>query len=242
MADAGQYRKIRDILLANPERKVVVVSAAGKRGKDDHKITDLLYLCYAHSQYGVDCDRVFDMIASRYLEIRSELGLDVEIETDLAELKKRIDKKSISQDELVSRGEYFSAKLLAAFLDFQFIDSADWVKFRMDGTVDQDSTYEALRSQVFGRGVVIPGFYGLMPDGHIKTFSRGGSDITGALAAAALDADVYENWTDVSGILMADPRIVDDPQAIPEVTYDELRELSYSGAQVLHEGSIFPVR
>ena len=242
MADAGQYRKIRDILLANPERKVVVVSAAGKRGKDDHKITDLLYLCYAHSQYGVDCDRVFDMIASRYLEIRNELGLDVEIETDLAELKKRIDKKSISQDELVSRGEYFSAKLLAAFLDFQFIDSADWVKFRMDGTVDQDSTYEALRSQVFGRGVVIPGFYGLMPDGHIKTFSRGGSDITGALAAAALDADVYENWTDVSGILMADPRIVDDPQAIPEVTYDELRELSYSGAQVLHEGSIFPVR
>ena len=242
MADAGQYRKIRDILLANPERKVVVVSAAGKRGKDDHKITDLLYLCYAHSQYGVDCYRVFDMIASRYLEIRSELGLDVEIETDLAELKKRIDKKSISQDELVSRGEYFSAKLLAAFLDFQFIDSADWVKFRMDGTVDQDSTYEALRSQVFGRGVVIPGFYGLMPDGHIKTFSRGGSDITGALAAAALDADVYENWTDVSGILMADPRIVDDPQAIPEVTYDELRELSYSGAQVLHEGSIFPVR
>ena len=242
MADAGQYRKIRDILLANPERKVVVVSAAGKRGKDDHKITDLLYLCYAHSQYGVDCDRVFDMIASRYLEIRSELGLDVEIETDLAELKKRIDKISISPDELVSRGEYFSAKLLAAFLDFQFIDSADWVKFRMDGTVDQDSTYEALRSQVFGRGVVIPGFYGLMPDGHIKTFSRGGSDITGALAAAALDADVYENWTDVSGILMADPRIVDDPQAIPEVTYDELRELSYSGAQVLHEGSIFPVR
>jgi aspartate kinase len=132
---------------------------------------------------------------------------------------------------------------MAAYLGFQFIDAADWVKFNFDGTVDQESTYEALRAQVvMGQGAVIPGFYGLMPDGHIRTFTRGGSDITGALAAAALDADVYENWTDVSGILMADPRIVDDPQTIPEVTYDELRELSYSGAQVLHEGTIFPVR
>ena len=243
MADAGQYKKIRDILLSDPTRQVVVVSAAGKRNKNDHKITDLLYLCHAHTQYGVDCTGVFEMITSRYLEIRDELNINLDLETEFAALKKRLDAKSVTQDELVSRGEYFSAKLMAAFLGFQFIDAVDWVKFNFDGTVDQESSYEALRNLVvLGQGAVIPGFYGLMPDGHIRTFTRGGSDITGALAAAALNADVYENWTDVSGILMADPRIVDDPQAIPEVTYDELRELSYSGAQVLHEGTIFPVR
>ena len=242
MADAGQYRKVRDILLADPERKVVIVSAAGKRFKDDHKITDLLYLCHAHTQYGVDCSGIFQMIVSRYTEIRDDLGLDLDLETEFAALKRRIDSKTVSADELASRGEYFSAKLMAAFLGFQFIDAADWIKFKFDGSVDQESTYEALKQQILGIGAVIPGFYGLMPDGHIRTFSRGGSDITGALAAAALDAEVYENWTDVSGILMADPRIVDDPQTIPEVTYDELRELSYSGAQVLHEGTIFPVR
>lgn len=243
MADAGQYRKVRDILMADPERKVVIVSAAGKRFAGDHKLTDLLYLCHAHVQYGVDCSSIFEMIATRYLDIRDELGLNIDLETEFLELKKSIDAKKITQDELVSRGEYFSAKLMAAYLGFQFVDSADWVMFNMDGTVDQEKSYEALRRQTLvGYGAVIPGFYGVMPNGAIKTFSRGGSDITGALAAAALNADVYENWTDVSGILMADPRIVDDPQAIPEVTYDELRELSYSGAQVLHEDSIFPVR
>lgn len=242
MADAGQYRKVRDILLADPERRVVVVSAAGKRNKSDHKITDLLYLCYAHTQYGVDCSGVFEMIVSRYREIQQELGLTLDLEPEFAALKQRLDAKTVSQDELASRGEYFSAKLMADFLGFQFVDAADWVRFRFDGTVDQETSYEALRRLVRGAGVVIPGFYGLMPDGKIRTFSRGGSDITGALAAAALDAEVYENWTDVSGILMADPRIVENPQTIPEVTYDELRELSYSGAQVLHEGTIFPVR
>ena len=242
MADAGQYRKVRDIILSDTARRVVVVSAAGKRDKNDHKITDLLYLCHAHTQYGVDCTGVFDMITSRYLQIRDELGIKLDLETEFAALKQRLDAKTVTQDELVSRGEYFSAKLMAAYLDFQFIDAVDWVKFRFDGTVDQDTSYEALRGLLRGKGAVIPGFYGLMPDGHIRTFTRGGSDITGALAAAALDADVYENWTDVSGILMADPRIVENPQTIPEVTYDELRELSYSGAQVLHEGTIFPVR
>ncbi len=242
MADAGQYRKIRDILLADPTRKVVVVSAAGKRHKDDHKITDLLYLTYAHTQYGVACDPVFQQITSRYLEIRDELGLTMDLEKEFAILKKRLDNKAVSQDELASRGEYFSAKLMAAFLGFRFVDAADWIKFKMDGSVDQEATYAALASVDVGNGIVIPGFYGLMPDGQIHTFSRGGSDITGALAAAALNADVYENWTDVSGILMADPRIVENPLSIPEVTYDELRELSYSGAQVLHEGTIFPVR
>ena len=242
MADAGQYCKVRDIILADKERRVVVVSAAGKRCGTDHKITDLLYLCHAHTQYGVDCDPVFEMITSRYLEIRDELKISLDLESEFANLKKRLDAKSVSQDELVSRGEYFSAKLMAAFLGFQFVDAVDWVKFNMDGTVDEKASYSALQKKATGKGIVTPGFYGIMPDGSIHTFSRGGSDITGALAAAALGADVYENWTDVSGILMADPRIVDNPQPIPEVTYDELRELSYSGAQVLHEGTIFPVR
>ena len=243
MADAGQYKKVRDILLSDSARRVVVVSAAGKRNKSDHKITDLLYLCHAHTQYGVDCTSVFEMITSRYLAIRDELNINLDLETEFAALKKRLDSKAVSQDELASRGEYFSAKLMAAYLGFQFVDAAEWIRFKLDGSVDQDTSYTLLRSLVMkGNGAVIPGFYGLMPDGTIRTFTRGGSDITGALAAAALNADVYENWTDVSGILMADPRIVDDPQAIPEVTYDELRELSYSGAQVLHEGTIFPVR
>ena len=243
MADAGQYRKIRDILLADPDRKIVIVSAAGKRYSGDNKLTDLLYLCYSHVKYGVDCSRIFKMISSRYLDIQVALDLDLDLQPELEELKKRIDAKQVSREELVSRGEYFSAKLMAAYLGFQFIDSADWVKFNMDGSVNQAESYKALRDRVTpGLGAVIPGFYGAMPDGTIHTFSRGGSDITGSLAAAALDAEVYENWTDVSGILMADPRIVDDPQAIPEVTYDELRELSYSGAQVLHEDCIFPVR
>ena len=242
MADAGQYRKIRDIVLADPSRRVVVVSAAGKRTPEDHKITDLLYLCHAHTQYGVECNRVYDMITSRYLQIRDDLGIELDLETEFKQLKKRLDAKAVSQDELVSRGEYFSARMMAAFLGFRFVDAADWILFNLDGTVDQESTYARLKELAGEDPIVMPGFYGAMPDGRIHTFSRGGSDITGALAAAALDADVYENWTDVSGILMADPRIVDDPQAIPEVTYDELRELSYSGAQVLHEGSIFPVR
>ena len=242
MADAGQYRKVRDIILADPSRKVVVVSAAGKRFKEDHKLTDLLYLCHAHTQYGVDCTPIFDMITSRYLEIRDELELNLDLESEFAILKARLDKKRVTQDELVSRGEYFSAKLMAAYLGYNFVDAADWIKFNMDGTVNTEESYEAFRDAAAGQGVVTPGFYGSMPGGHIKTFSRGGSDITGAYAAAALNADVYENWTDVSGILMADPRIVDDPMTIPQVTYDELRELSYSGAQVLHEGTIFPVR
>lgn len=242
MADAGQYRKVRDIIMSDPARKIVVVSAAGKRDANDHKITDLLYLCYAHVQYGVDCSGIFEMIASRYLQIRDELGLKLPLEDEFNELKARLDANRISQDELVSRGEYFSAKILAAYLGYTFVDSADWISFRMDGTVDQPTSYQVFRAVAAGHGIVTPGFYGSMPNGHIKTFTRGGSDITGALAAAALDADVYENWTDVSGILMADPRIVVNPQTIPEVTYDELRELSYTGAQVLHEGTIFPVR
>lgn len=241
MADAHQFAKVKAIVDSDPSRRVVVVSAAGKRSRDDHKLTDLLYLCYAHLQYGVSCDAVFDMIRSRYLSIRDELHLSTPLEAEFAALREKMD-RGISQDELVSRGEYFAARLMADYLGYDFLDSICWLRFRLDGTVDQPASYEALRRTASGRRVVIPGFYGAMPDGSVKTFTRGGSDITGALAAAALDADVYENWTDVSGILMADPRIVDDPAPIRHLTYGELRELSYIGAQVLHEGTIFPVR
>ena len=241
MADANQYRKVRDIVRADPARRVVVVSAAGKRFSDDNKITDLLYLCHAHLQYGVSFDSIFDTIRDRYLAIRDELGLKTDIESEFAALRKKM-LGGISREELVSRGEYFSALLMAEFLGFDFIDATKWLFFHYDGTVDQEKSYPALKALVTDRGAVIPGFYGLMPDGKIRTLTRGGSDITGALAAAALDADVYENWTDVSGILMADPRIVDHPKTIERATYSELRQLSYSGAQVLHEMTVFPVR
>lgn len=241
MADEKQFAKVRQIVQSDPARRVVVVSAAGKRDRKDHKLTDLLYLCYAHLQYGVSCDSVFQMISDRYTGIRDALGLKTDIEGELSALREKMD-DGISQDELVSRGEYFSAKLMADYLGFDFLDAKLWLKFKYDGSIDTDASYEALQKLAQGRSVVIPGFYGVTPDGHIRTLTRGGSDITGALAAAALDADVYENWTDVSGILMADPRIVENPLPIEHITYSELRELSFAGAQVLHEATVFPVR
>ena len=241
LADAHQFAKVKSIVDADPARRVVIVSAPGKRFSGDHKITDLLYLCAAHIKYGVSYEDIFAMIRDRYNEIIAECGLKLSLDKEFDELWRKM-QSGISKDELASRGEYFSARLMAEFLGFEFLDAALWVKFKFDGSVDRDASYAALRAAADGRRVVIPGFYGVMPDGHIKTFSRGGSDITGALAAAALGADVYENWTDVSGILMADPRIVSDPEPIRRVTYSELRELSYIGAQVLHEGTIFPVR
>jgi len=241
MADAAQYRKIADIVHADPARRVVVVSAAGKRTHDDNKITDLLYLCHAHLQYGVSYEDIFNKIRERYCAIRDELGLKTDLESEFDALHQKME-SGISCEELVSRGEYFSARLMADFLGYTFIDATRWLYFRYDGTVDQEKSYAALRD-ILGDGcAVIPGFYGVMPDGKIRTLTRGGSDITGALAAAALNAEVYENWTDVSGILMADPRIVDHPKTIERATYSELRQLSYSGAQVLHEMTVFPVR
>ena len=241
MADAVQFQKVRDIVLADPKRTVVIVSAPGKRFSGDHKITDLLYLCHAHIKYGVPCDSIFDMVKERYLSICSDLGLSIDMEAVLEELRKKME-AGISQDELVSRGECLCAMLMADYLGFDFLDAAQWLYFNLDGSVNQERSYFALKTLAEGRRVVIPGFYGVLPDGSVRTFSRGGSDITGALAAAAIDAEVYENWTDVSGILMADPRIVENPEPIAHVTYDELRGLSYAGAQVLHEGTVSPVR
>ena len=241
LADAQQFAKVKKIVESDPARRVVVVSAPGKRSSDDHKITDLLYLCAAHIEYGVSCEKIFDMIRERYNEIRRDCGLNTDIDRDFDQIWVRM-QHGMAREELASRGEYMSARLMADYLGFDFLDAALWLKFRFDGTVDKEASYEALRRAAEGRRVVIPGFYGAMPDGRIRTLTRGGSDITGALAAAAAGADVYENWTDVSGILMADPRIVPDPRPIEKVTYAELRELAFMGASVMHEESIEPVK
>ena len=242
VAGAEQFKKVKAIVEVDPARRIVVASAAGKRDSADHKLTDLLYLCHAHITYGVSCDDIMDTIQQRFAEMRNELGLNYDVEADFAALRARLNRDS-SVDELVSRGEYFTSKLLAEYLGYEFVDAADCVFFALDGQIDKEKTYAAIKAAVdkYER-VVIPGFYGRTPTGKIKVMPRGGSDITGALAAAATEADVYENWTDVSGILMADPRIVKDPKPIPRITYAELRELAFMGASVLHEESVLPVK
>ncbi|MBP3898344.1 MAG: aspartate kinase [Mogibacterium sp.] len=242
LADSSQFRKVKDIVDSDSARQVVVVSAPGKRHSDDNKITDLLYLIHAHMKYGVSYDSILVMIMDRYAEIRQTLGLTTEIEKIIDETFAGIDKKT-PVDYIVSRGEYFCARLMAEYLGFHFVDAADWLMFDYEGKVDTAATEKKLREYKDSYGTIVtPGFYGAMPNGDVRVFPRGGSDITGAIAAAALNADVYENWTDVSGILMVDPRIVPDPKTIARVTYDELRELSYMGASVLHEDTVFPVR
>ena len=242
MADAVQFAKVKAIVEADDARRVIVVSAPGKRYKDDHKVTDLLYLCSAHLKYGVSCEKIFALIRQRYQQIADDCGLSLDLAAEFDALWQRMCSGEADEEYLASRGEYFAARLMAEYLGYTFLDAALWLRFKFDGTVDQEASYEALRKAADGQRVVIPGFYGAMPDGRVVTLTRGGSDITGALAAAALDADVYENWTDVSGFLMADPKIVKDPKPIERITYAELRELSYIGAQVLHEGTVSPVR
>ena len=242
VAGAEQFRKVKSIIEADPSRRVVVVSAAGKRSADDHKLTDLLYLCHAHLNYGVSCDDILQTIEDRFAGIRTELGLRFDAEGEMKKLAARLNRDT-SVDELVSRGEYFTARLMAEYLGYAFVDAADCVFFGYDGQLDRERTDRAIAEALAAHGrILIPGFYGRLPTGKIKVMSRGGSDITGALAAAAVDADVYENWTDVSGILMADPRIVPDPRPIAKVTYAELRELAFMGASVMHEDSIQPVK
>ncbi len=242
VAGAEQFKKVKAIVEADPARRLVVSSAAGKRNREDHKLTDLLYLCHAHLTYGVSCADILHTIEQRFVEIRDQLGLQYEIEKDLAALRGRLS-KDMSVDELVSRGEYFTSRLLAEYLGFAFVDAADCVFFGLDGQIDREKTYAAIAGALKEHEkVLIPGFYGRLPTGRIKVMSRGGSDITGSLAAAAVNADVYENWTDVSGILMADPRIVKDPSPIAGITFAELRELAFMGASVLHEDSVQPVK
>ena len=242
VAGAEQFKKVRAIIEADPERRLVVSSAAGKRFGDDHKLTDLLYLCHAHLTYGVSCGEIMHTIEQRLVEIRDSLGLKYPVERELEELKARLN-RDMSVDELVSRGEYFTSRLLAEYLGFAFVDAADCIFFGFDGQIDREKTDAAIAAAIMEyKKILIPGFYGKLPTGRIKVMTRGGSDITGALAAAAVNASVYENWTDVSGILMADPRIVENPSPIARITYAELRELDFMGATVLHEESIQPVK
>lgn len=242
VAGAEQFAKVREIVRADPTRRLVVVSAAGKRSPDDHKLTDLLYLCHAHLTYGVSCEDILHTIEQRFAEIRDALGLRFDVEGEFNALRATLS-RDMSVDELVSRGEYFTARLMAEYLKYAFVDAASCIFFGLDGQIDRGRTDAAIAAALAeNERIVIPGFYGRLPSGRVKVMTRGGSDITGALAAAAVNADVYENWTDVSGILMADPRIVADPQPIAKVTYAELRELAFMGASVLHEDSIQPVK
>jgi len=241
-ADGIQIRKIKAIVESDPGRKFIVVSAPGKRFSADSKITDMLYLIKTQIDMGAPFEQVLQVVKERYLGLEADLHVNVGIEDEFAAIEEKI-KDGITADYLASRGEYLSAKIVAAYLGYEFLDVEGLILFNEKGRLLSEATNDALSAGLKNREhVVIPGFYGTMPDGRIKTFSRGGSDITGSLVARAVAADVYENWTDVSGFLMADPRIVDNPKAIKNISYKELRELSYMGATVLHENAIYPAR
>ena len=242
LADAEHFRAVADIVKAEPERRFVVASAPGKRFKEDDKITDLLYKCYELAAADEDITAVFSQIKDRYNSIISELGLELNLTDTFEKIRLSVIHNS-GRDYVASRGEYLNGLILAKYLGYDFIDAKKVIFFKENGTFDADKTNDVLSAALLkSERAVIPGFYGSMPNGTIKTFSRGGSDITGSIVARAANATLYENWTDVSGFLMADPRSINNPKVIDTITYRELRELSYMGATVLHEDSIFPVR
>ncbi len=242
LASAEQMKKCADIIKAESSRRFVVPSAPGKRFGADTKVTDLLISCYNKSASGEDWAAVFTEIESRYNDIISGLGMTLSLENEFAEIRSNL-AKGTTLDYTASRGEYLNGIVLANYLGYEFIDAAEIIFFDNEGRFDANRTNLVMSERLAGmKNAVIPGFYGRNPDGTIKTFSRGGSDVTGAIVARAVMADIYENWTDVSGFLMCDPRIVENPRPINVVTYRELRELSYMGASVLHEDSIFPVK
>ena len=242
VADAIQIRKLRDIISADESIKYVIVSAPGKRYADDSKVTDLLYLCKTHIEHKIPYEQIFQVICDRFEATEENLGVDVNIASELEKIRTEM-LKGASADYIASRGEYLNAKLIAAYLGFEFVDAKDIIKFSEKGKFLEDMSDELIADALKDiPKAVIPGFYGERLDGKIKTFSRGGSDITGSLIAHATGADVYENWTDVSGFMMADPRIVTNPKPISTISYMELRELSYMGASVLHEDAIYPAK
>lgn len=241
LADATQFKKVKAIVEADKDRLFVVVSAPGRNEQNDEKITDLLLTCYDRRQKNLDYTAPFERIKKRFLDIERELGLNVGMDNELNAISNAIH-GGASRDYTASRGEYLTALLLSSYLNFGFLDPSELIAFHDDGTYDDETTQRWCNKLEGQSRLVIPGFYGRKRDGSIKTFSRGGSDITGAIIAREVHADVYENWTDVDGFMMADPRIVPNPKIISVVTYSELRELSYMGASVLHEDSIFPVR
>ncbi|TSC76003.1 MAG: aspartate kinase [Parcubacteria group bacterium Gr01-1014_31] len=242
VATADQIKKVGSIMQANARREYLVVSAPGKRTRDDHKVTDLLYLCQAHVRQGIRFDHVFQLVRDRFREIVRGLQVGIDLEVLLDDAERGIIDRPQSPDFAASRGEFLMARILAAHFHRDFMDASSIIFFQENGQLDSERTYRALGSPDLSSTAVIPGFYGALPDGSIKTFSRGGSDITGAIVARGVGATLYENWTDVPGLLMADPKIVAHPRPIARVTYGELRELAYSGATVLHDEAIFPVR
>ncbi|MBS7303110.1 MAG: aspartate kinase [Lachnospiraceae bacterium] len=242
LASAEQFCKVGSIIHADTSRRFVVPSAPGKRFKDDTKVTDMLYACYNLAEEGKDFKKQLNEIKKRYEEIIAGLKLTLSLDEEFKKIEKDFMSKAGS-NYAASRGEFLNGKIMAAYLDYAFVDPADYIFFKEDGEFDADKTNDVLGSKLQKmENAVIPGFYGSLPDGTVKTFSRGGSDITGSIVARAIHADIYENWTDVSGFLIADPRIIINPEVIETITYRELRELSYMGATVLHEDAIFPVR
>lgn len=242
LASAEQFKKVAKIIHSDKDRRFVVPSAPGKRFDGDTKVTDMLYRCYDAAEAGEDFAPLLEEIKTRYDEIISGLNLDFSLAEDFDIVADNFAKKAGS-DYAASRGEFLNGKILAAYLGYEFIDSAEVIRFKEDGSFDAELTDKIMSERLSGcENAVIPGFYGAYADGRVKTFSRGGSDITGSIVARAIKADLYENWTDVSGFLVTDPRIVENPEPVDLITYRELRELSYMGASVLHEEAIFPVR
>ena len=246
LASAEQFKKVGSIIRKEESRRYVIPSAPGKRTPDDTKVTDMLYSCYGQAILGEDAERDFEeqleAIKERYNSIIRGLNLDLSLDEEFKTIRTNFSKK-IGRDYAASRGEYLNGIIMAAYLGYEFIDAAEVIVFDENGNFDGDKTHKILSERLENtERAVIPGFYGAKPDGSIQTFSRGGSDITGSIVAKAVHADMYENWTDVSGFLIADPRIIKNPKPIDVITYRELRELSYMGATVLHEDAIFPVR
>lgn len=242
LASAEQFKKAKEIICADSERKFVVPSAPGKRNAKDTKVTDMLYACYETAEKGEDFKPQLKAIKARYEEIISGLSLTLSLDSEFKTIEGNFKKKA-GRDYAASRGEYLNGIIMAHYLKYTFVDPAEVIFFDEDGEFDADKTNAVLSERLEKtERAVIPGFYGSLPDGTVHTFSRGGSDVTGSIVAKAVKADVYENWTDVSGFLIADPRIIENPEGIETITYRELRELSYMGAGVFHEDAIFPVR
>lgn len=242
LASAEQFQKVANIIHSDDNRRYVVPSAPGKRFSDDTKVTDMLYACYHLAEADKDFKKELSAIAERYQEIIDGLSLTLSLKDEFKTIEKNFKEKA-GENYAASRGEYLNGIIMAAYLGYEFVDAAEVIRFKDNGDFDAEVTNEILGQRLAGiERAVIPGFYGSYADGKVKTFSRGGSDVTGSIVARAVKADVYENWTDVSGFLVADPRIIEDPEAIETITYRELRELSYMGASVLHEDAIFPVR
>ena len=242
LASAEQFKKVGNIIRADEDRKYVVPSAPGKRFPEDTKVTDMLYKCYAEAEAGKNIEKSLKAIEERYNEIIKGLGLKLSLKEQFETIKKNFEALA-GKDYAASRGEYLNGIIMANYLGYEFIDAATVICFDKDGEFDSEKTNAVCEAKFANiERAVVPGFYGAMPNGKVKTFSRGGSDVTGSIVARALKADMYENWTDVSGFLAADPRIVNNAKPINVITYKELRELSYMGASVLHESAIFPVR